>query len=72
MKTGYIDWIYVLKAKRGQGIGKKLLNGAENYFKKLRINNYYLFTAENEQAQAFYHKQDFDFENREVAEKVIK
>lgn len=70
--TGYIDWIYVLKEKRGQGIGKKLLSGAEKCFKRLEAKRFYLFTAENKQAQSFYHKQDLDFAKREVTEKTFK
>jgi len=72
-KTGYIDWIYVLKDKRGLGIGKKLFLRAEDYFKKSEVKHYYLFTAENNQAQEFYHSQDeLIFSKREVAEKEIK
>ncbi|MTI49898.1 MAG: GNAT family N-acetyltransferase [Firmicutes bacterium] len=70
-KTGYVDWLYVLKEKREKGIGKKLLEGAEKYFKEIGVDRYYLFTAENEQAQSFYHKQDFRFTKREVAEKKL-
>lgn len=71
-KTGYIDWIYMLINYRGKGIGKKLLKGAEGFFKGQGIKNYYLFTASNEQATEFYHRQkDLEFSNREVAEKEI-
>lgn len=71
-KTGYVDWIYTLKAYRGLGIGKKLLKGAEKYFKSQCVEYYFLFTASNEQAQEFYHRQsDLSFKNREVAEKAI-
>lgn len=72
-KTGYIDWIYVLKNKRGIGIGKKLFHGAEEYFREKEVKQYYLYTASNEQAQEFYHRQkEFDFSHREVAEKELK
>lgn len=72
-KTGYIDWIYTLINYRGNGIGKKMLKGAEEYFKSQGVKDYYLFTASNEQAHEFYHRQsDLNFSNREVAEKEIK
>ncbi|MGO1712211.1 MAG: GNAT family N-acetyltransferase, partial [Senegalia sp. (in: firmicutes)] len=72
-KTGYIDWIYVLKNKRGLGIGKKLFAGAEKYFKQKGVKEYYLFTAQNDQAQQFYHRQsELTFSKKEVAEKEIK
>lgn len=71
-KTGYIDWIYTLKNYRGNGIGKKLLNCAEDYFKNEGVKYYFLMTASNEQATEFYHRQDkFKFFNREVAEKDL-
>lgn len=70
-KSGYIDWVYVLKDQRGKGIGKKLFRGAEEYFKSQGVKRYYLFTAENKQAQEFYHRQDFKFSKSEVAEKEL-
>ncbi|MEG2869875.1 MAG: GNAT family N-acetyltransferase [Terrisporobacter sp.] len=71
-KTGYIDWIYTLKGYRGKGIGKKMLKGAEDYFKDRNVVYYFLITASNEQAHEFYHRQsDLKFYNREVAEKNI-
>jgi ribosomal protein S18 acetylase RimI-like enzyme len=72
-KTGYVDWIYTLTKYRGNGVGKKLLKGAENYFKNEGVEDYYLFTASNEEAKQFYHRQnDLTFSNKEVAEKTIK
>jgi len=71
-KTGYVDWIYTLLDHRGNSIGKKLLQGAESYFQKNKVKNYYLFTASNEQAKEFYHRQnDLKFSNKEIAEKDI-
>lgn len=70
-KTGYIDWVYVLKENRGRGVGKELFQGAEMYFARRGVKSYYLFTAENEQAQEFYHRQEFQFSRREVAEKEL-
>lgn len=71
-KMGYVEWIYTLIDYRGKGIGKKLLNGAENCFKSEGVSKFFLFTASNEQAQEFYHgNNDLTFSNKEVAEKEI-
>lgn len=70
--TGYIDWIYVLKPNRSQGIASRLLLAAEQLFRDAGVKRYYLFTADNEEAQAFYHKKtSLSFTRREVAEKVL-
>lgn len=71
-KIGYIDWIYTLKDYRNNGIGKKLLKGAEEYFKKNNVKSYFLETASNEEAQAFYqHQHDLQISQREIAKKKI-
>jgi len=70
--TGYIDWIYVLKPNRCRGIASRLLLAAEQFFRDVGVKRYYLFTAENEEAQAFYHRNtSLSFTRREVAEKVL-
>ena len=70
--TGYIDWIYVLKPSRCQGIASRLLLAAEQFFRDEGVKRYYLFTADNEEAQAFYHRNtSLSFTRREVAEKVL-
>lgn len=70
--TGYIDWIYVLKPNRCQGIASRLLLAAEQFFRDAGVKRYYLFTADNEEAQAFYHRNtSLSFTRREVAEKVL-
>ena len=70
--TGYIDWIYVLKPNRCQGIASSLLLAAEQFFREAGARRYYLFTADNEEAQAFYHKDiGLNFKRCEVAEKVL-
>lgn len=70
--TGYIDWIYVLKPNRCQGIASRLLLAAEQFFRDAGGKRYYLFTADNEEAQAFYHRNtSLSFTRREVAEKVL-
>lgn len=71
-KIGYIDWIYTLKDYRNNGIGKKLLKGAEEYFKKNNVKSYFLETASNEEAQAFYQRQhNLQISQREIAKKKI-
>lgn len=71
-KTGYIDWIYTLSSHRGHGIGKKMLLGAEEYLRLQGVTSYYLFTAANEQATEFYHRQSsLKFSQREVAERDL-
>ena len=70
--TGYIDWIYVLKPSRCQGIASRLLLAAEQFFRDEGVKRYYLFTADNEEAQAFYHRNtSLSFTRREVAEKIL-
>ena len=67
-KTGYVDWIYTLINHRNNGIGKKLLETAEEFFKNNGVEYYYLFTASNEEAYEFYHRQDdLNFYHKEIA-----
>jgi len=70
--TGYIDWIYVQKPNRCQGVATRLLLATEQFFRDAGVKRYYLFTADNEEAQAFYHRNtSLSFTRREVAEKVL-
>lgn len=72
-KTGYVDWIYTLKKYRGKGIGKEMLKYAERYFKNENVRSYFLFTANNNEAYEFYHRQNIlTLSNEEVAKKEIK
>lgn len=71
-KTGYVDWIYTLKGNRCMGIGKKLLRGAEEYFKSKGVSSFYLFTASNNEAQQFYHRQnELSITKEEVAKRIL-
>ncbi|WBW96496.1 GNAT family N-acetyltransferase [Oceanirhabdus sp. W0125-5] len=72
-KSGYIDWIYILKNKRGSGIAHSLIYYIENYLKSEDYKYYYLFTASNDQAQKFYHSQNrsFNISIKEIAEKDL-
>jgi len=70
--TGYIDWIYVLKPNRCHGIASRLIVAAEQFFRDAGVKRFYLFTADNEEAQAFYHRNtSLSFTRREVAEKIL-
>ena len=72
-KSGYIDWIYILKNKRGSGIAHSLIYYIENYLKSEDYKYYYLFTASNDQAQKFYHSKNrlFNISIKEIAEKDL-
>ena len=51
----YVDWVYVLKEYRHQGAAQFLFSQMETYIKSIGIPEYFLFTAENKEAQNFYH-----------------
>jgi len=50
----YVDWIYVLKEFRHQGIAQFLFSQMESYINAMGINEYFLLLAENNEAQSFY------------------
>ena len=70
-RVGYIDWVYVLKSKRKQGIAKKLLLEAEKIFQEQSCEFFYLFVAENEEAQAFYASVDVEIKPIKRASKKL-
>ena len=51
----YVDWIYVLKECRNEGIAKLLFKRMEGHLAELGVNDYFLIAAENKEAQTFYH-----------------
>ena len=51
----YVDWIYVLKEFRHQGAARLLFSHMESYIENMGIFEYFLLTAENDEAQRFYH-----------------
>lgn len=53
-RDAYVDWIYVLKDYRHKRVGQGLIAFMEVYLKEHRIQEYFLFTAHNEEAQRFY------------------
>jgi ribosomal protein S18 acetylase RimI-like enzyme len=69
---GYIDWIYVLKNYRKQGIAKKLIEKAEDFMRENQVDSYYLFPATNDEAQAFYNNIDIEIKNVEKAQKKLR
>jgi GNAT superfamily N-acetyltransferase len=52
----FIDTIIVMKDKRGQGIGTKIVKKVEKFGKKLGGHKIYLFTMEKWEASRFYQK----------------
>ena len=50
----YVDWVYVLKNHRHKGVARFMFSHLEEYLKSLGINEYFLITAENQEAQSFY------------------
>lgn len=51
----YIDWIYVLKEFRHIGVAQLLFSKMEEHIKSIGMDEYFLLTAENSEAQKFYH-----------------
>lgn len=50
----YVDWVYVLKECRHRGIAQFLFEKMEEVLTGLGVCEYFLITAENEDAQRFY------------------
>ena len=68
----YVDWVYVLKEFRHQGIAQMLFSHMADYLKGMGVNEYFLLTAENSDAQKFYHGlEGAEISNREVLRKNI-
>jgi len=68
----YVDWIYVLKEFRHQGTAQFLLSQMEEYIKSIGINDYFLLTAENNEAQRFYHSfKGAEVKNCEILRKQL-
>ena len=68
----YVDWVYVLKDFRHKGAAQFLFAKMEEYIKKLGIDEYFLLTAENDEAQKFYKSvKGAEIENKEVLRKQV-
>ncbi len=53
-RMAYVDWVYVLKSHRHQGIAQGLFEAFEKDCEKNKINQYYLIRAQNDDANRFY------------------
>ena len=68
----YVDWIYVLKEFRHQGVAQFLLLQMEEYIKSIGIDEYFLLTAENSEAESFYHSaHGAEIKNCEILRKYL-
>ena len=56
---GLISEIFVSKGFQRKGIGKKLMNSAENYFKKKHVREMLLYAHKNSKAINFYRKLNY-------------
>ena len=53
-RMAYVDWVYVLKSYRHQGMAQKLFAEFEKDCEKHNIDQYYLICARNDDANRFY------------------
>jgi len=68
----YVDWIYVIKEFRHKGIAQLLFSKMEAYIKDMGIFEYFLLTAENSEAQSFYHSvESAEIKNSEILRKHL-
>ena len=68
----YVDWIYVLKAHRHKGVAGLLFSRMEAYLASLKIDEYFLIAAENQEAQGFYrHLKDARIQKQDVLTKKV-
>ena len=68
----YVDWIYVLKEFRHQGIAQLLFSQMEAYIEKMGINEYFLLMAKNAEAQNFYRNMVAEeIENHDILRKRL-
>ena len=72
-KMAYVDWVYVLKSYRHQGIAQKLFTEFEKDCVKNDINQYYLIRARNDEADRFYgHFADVELTDSPLLRKNLK
>lgn len=53
-KMAYVDWVYVLKVYRCNGVARELFREFEKDCRENGINQYYLIRATNEYSDKFY------------------
>lgn len=66
-KMAYVNWLYVMKKYRHQGIARQLFAEFEKDCKSRGIDQYFLLRAENEGAERFYRA----FEGAELSDAPI-
>ena len=72
-KMAYVDWVYVLKSYRHQGIAQSLFAEFEKDCVKNGIDEYFLICAENEEADRFYkHFENVELRNSPILRKNFK
>lgn len=72
-RMAYVDWVYVLKSYRHQGIAQRLFAEFEKDCVKNKINQYYLIRAKNDEADRFYtHFIDVELMESPILRKNIK
>jgi ribosomal protein S18 acetylase RimI-like enzyme len=50
----YVDWVYVLKENRHRGVAQLMFEKMEEYLRDCGIHEFFLISAENDEAQSFY------------------
>ena len=72
-KMAYVDWVFVLKAYRHQGIAQNLFAEFEKDCARNNINQYYLIRAKNNDADRFYsHFADVELSDSPILRKYLK
>ena len=72
-RMAYVDWVYVLKAYRHQGIAQKLFAEFEKDCAANDIHQYYLIRATNPDADRFYsHFTDAEMGESPVLRKYLR
>ncbi|GAA0465384.1 GNAT family N-acetyltransferase [Alkalibacillus silvisoli] len=72
-QIGYVHLYYLIPSKRGKGLGEKLQEYAESFFKKHGVSEFHLrVSPTNKQARAFYRKLGMEESGLEVDGKVIR
>ena len=72
-RMAYVDWVFVLKAYRHQGIAQKLFAEFEKDCARNNINQYYLIRAKNDDADRFYsHFADVELSDTPLLRKYLK
>ena len=72
-KMAYVDWVFVLKAYRHQGIAQKLFAEFEKDCERNEVNQYYLIRAKNDDADRFYtHFADVELNDSPILRKYLK